>query len=58
MNEGNLFCSYEIHRTGLLQNVFLMSLGEALDKEGWHGLGSVMFGLVVQKFLNIENFLH
>ncbi len=40
----------------MLQNVFLMSLGEALDKEGWvHGLGSVMFGLAVQKFLNIDS---
>jgi len=32
-----------------------MSLGEALDKEGWHGLGSMMFGLAVQKFLNIDS---
>jgi hypothetical protein len=23
-----------------------------------HGLGSMTFGLVVQKFLNIESFLH
>ncbi len=36
-----LFSSYEIHRTGMLQ--------------GWvHGLGSMRFGLAVQKFLNIE----
>jgi hypothetical protein len=25
---------------------------------GLHGLGSMMFGLVLQKFLNIEWFLH
>jgi hypothetical protein len=26
MKEGSLFCSYEIHRIGMLQIVFLMSL--------------------------------
>ncbi len=30
-------------------------LWKALDEEGGvHGLGSMMFGLAVQKFLNIE----
>jgi hypothetical protein len=53
MKEGNLFCSYEIHPNGMLQIVFLVSL-ESSQREGVHGLGSMMFGLVVQKFLNIE----
>jgi hypothetical protein len=29
-------------------------LWKALDEEGVHGLGSMVFGLAVQKFLNIE----
>jgi hypothetical protein len=33
MKEGSLFCSYEIHRTGMLQNVFLISLGSS-----WQGV--------------------
>jgi hypothetical protein len=37
--------------------VFLVSL-ESSRRGGVHGLGSMMFGLVVQKFLNIEWFLH
>jgi hypothetical protein len=40
MKEGslfNLFCSYEIHRTGMLQIVFLVSL-ESSQQEGVHGL--------------------
>jgi len=53
MKEGSLFCSCEIHETGMLQIVFLVSL-ESSQLEGVHGLGSMMFGLVVQKFLNIE----
>ncbi len=57
MKEGGLFCNYEIHRTGMLQIVFVVSL-ESSRWGGVHGLGSVMFGLAVQKFLNIEWFLH
>jgi hypothetical protein len=57
MNEGSLFCSYEIHWTRMLQIVFLVSL-ESSWWGGAHGLGFMMFGLVVQKFLNIEWFLH
>jgi hypothetical protein len=56
MKEGSLFCSYEIHRTGMLQIMFLMSL-ERSQQGGVHGLGSMAFGLAVQKvqkFLNIE----
>jgi hypothetical protein len=58
MKEGSLFCfvlfcSYEIHRTKMLQIEFLVSL-ESPQKEGVHGLGSIMFGLPMQKFLNIE----
>jgi hypothetical protein len=37
----------------MLQIVFLVSL-ESSSARGVHGLGSMMFGLVVQKFLNIE----
>jgi hypothetical protein len=29
-------------------------LWKALDEEEWLGFGSMMFGLAVQKFLNIE----
>ncbi len=34
-------------------SLFLVSL-ERSQRRGVHGLGSMMFGLVVQKFLNIE----
>jgi isopenicillin N synthase-like dioxygenase len=37
MKEGSLFCSIEIHRTGMLQIVFLMSL-ESSQQGGVHGL--------------------
>jgi hypothetical protein len=45
-----LFCSYEIHWTGMLQIVFLVSL-ESSWRGGVHGLSSITFGLVVQKVL-------
>jgi hypothetical protein len=48
-----LFCSYEINWTRMLQIVFLVSL-ESCPLGGVHGLDSMMFGLAVQKFLNIE----
>jgi hypothetical protein len=35
-----------------------LCLWESSQWEGVHGLGSVTFGLAVQKFLNIEWFLH
>jgi hypothetical protein len=54
MKEGSLFCRYEIHQTRMLQIVFLLVSLESSRREGVHGLGSMMFGLVVQKFLNIE----
>ncbi len=57
MKEGSLFCSYEIQRTGMLEIVFLVSW-ESSRRGGVHGLGSMTFGLAVQKFLNIEWFLH
>jgi hypothetical protein len=50
-----LFCEYEIHQTGMLQIVFLVSL----ESSRWgrvDGLGSMTFGLAVQKFWNIEYF--
>jgi hypothetical protein len=51
-----LFCSYEIHGTWMFHILFLVSLESS---QWWvHGLGSMMFGLVVQKFLNIEWFFH
>jgi len=53
MKEGSLFCGYEIHQTGMLRIMFLVSL-ESSWQEVVHGLGSMMFELAVQKFLNIE----
>ncbi len=58
MKEGSLFvlllfCTDEIHRTGMLQIVFLVSL-ESSQGGGVHWLGFIAFGLAVQKFLNIE----
>ncbi len=54
MKEGSLFCSYEIHPTRMLEiTLFLVSL-ESSRRGGVHGLGSMAFGLAVQKFLNIE----
>ncbi len=53
MKEGslfNLFCSYKIHQTGMLQIVFLVSL-ESSQQEGVHGLSSMTFELAMQKFL-------
>jgi hypothetical protein len=45
-------CTDEIHQTGMLQIAFLVSL-ESSRRGGVHRLGSMMFGLAVQKFLNI-----
>jgi len=54
MKEGSLFCcSYEIQRTRILQIVLLVSL-ESSQQGGVHRLGSMAFGLALQKFLNIE----
>jgi len=58
MKEGSLFvlflfCIDEIHRTGMLQIVFLVSL-ESSQGGGVYWLGFIAFGLAVQKFLNIE----
>jgi hypothetical protein len=58
MKEGSLFvlfCTYELHQTRMLQMTFLVSL-ESSWGGGEHGLGSMMFGLAVPKFLNIEWF--
>jgi hypothetical protein len=56
MKEGSLFCfnSYEIHRTRMLQIMFLVSLENSQQEGVVCGLGSMAFGLAVQKFLNIE----
>jgi hypothetical protein len=48
-----LFRTYEINRIRILHIVFLVSL-ESSQRIGLHGLGSMMFGLAMQKFLNIE----
>jgi hypothetical protein len=53
MKEGSLFCSYEIHQSRMLQMAFWVSL-ESSQQGVVHGLGSMTFGLVAQKFLNIE----
>ncbi len=59
MKEGSLFCGYEICWTGMLEIMFLVSLESSWwGGGGVHGLGSMAFGLVEQKFLNIEWFLH
>jgi hypothetical protein len=42
-----------LHQTGMLRTVFFMSL-ESSQRKGVHGLDSMTFGLMVQKFLNIE----
>ncbi len=42
---------------GMLQIEFLVFL-ESSRRGGVHGLVSMMFGLAVQKFLNIELFPH
>jgi hypothetical protein len=55
MKEGSLFCFVVMRSTepGMLQIMFLVSL-ESSGKGRVHGLGSMMFGLTMQKFLNIE----
>jgi hypothetical protein len=57
MKQGSLFFfffgSYEIHQTKMLQIVFLLSL-KSFRQRGVHGFHSMTFGLMVQKFLNIE----
>jgi len=53
----DLFCNYEIHQIKMFQIMFLVSL-ENSWRGGVHGLGSMMFGLAMQKFLNIEWFFH
>jgi len=52
-----LFCTYEIHQARMLQIVFFVSL-ESSWGGGVHRLGFMASGLVVQKFLNMEWFLH
>ncbi len=49
------FCSYEIHQTRMLQIVFWVSL-ESSWQEGCMGFVSMVFGLAMQKFFNIEFF--
>jgi len=57
MKEGSLFvcfvCSDEIHQTRMSQIMVLVSL-ESSRGGGVHWLGFMVFGLAVQKFLNIE----
>jgi len=53
--EGSLFCFVVMRSTELVcfRLCFLVSLESS--QWGVHGLGSMTFGLVEQKFLNIEN---
>jgi hypothetical protein len=46
-------CIYEIHQARMLQIMFLVPL-ESSQGGRVHGLGSMVFGLAVQKFSNIE----
>jgi hypothetical protein len=59
MKEGSLFCFVVMRSTkpGCFQIMFLVSLESSLQG-GAHRLGSMMFGLKVQKVLNIEWLLH
>ncbi len=59
MKEGSLFC-FVVMRSTKLECFRSCSwcLWKALDRGGVHGLRSMTFGLAVQKFLNIECFLH
>jgi len=60
MKEGSSFVLFyidEIHWTGMLQITFLVNW-ESSPRGGVQGLGFMVFGLVVQKFLNIEWFLY
>ncbi len=56
MKEGSLFCFVVMRSTelGCFRLCFLVTL-ESSQQGGVHMLGSMTFGLVVQKFLNIEN---
>jgi hypothetical protein len=58
MKEGSLFCFVgmrSIEQGWMLEIVFFISLESSRRRRGGvHGLGSMMFGLAVQKFLNIE----
>jgi hypothetical protein len=61
MKEGSLFCFVlELwdHRTGMLQIVFLVSLESSRRRRGAWAWFHDSSGLAVQKFLNIEWFLH
>jgi hypothetical protein len=59
MKEGSLFCFVVMRSTklGCFIIVFLVSF-ESSRRRGLHVLGSMAFGLAVQKFLNIEWFFH
>jgi hypothetical protein len=56
MNEGSLFCSYEIHhqtRQDTSDSV-LGAFPKLSTRRGAWAFGSMTFELAVQKFLNIE----
>jgi hypothetical protein len=55
MKEGSLFCFVVVRSTELgCFRLCSWCLWKALGEDGLHGLGSMTFGLAVQKFLNIE----
>jgi len=55
MKEGRLFCFVVMKsiKPGCFKSYVLGVVGKVLMR-GVHGLGSMTFGLVVQKFLHIE----
>jgi len=55
MKEVSLFCSYEIHRTGMLQITLLVSL-ESSQQGGVHVLGSMTFGLACKSSWILNDF--
>jgi hypothetical protein len=59
MKEGSLFCFVVMKSTKprCFRSCSWCFWG-SFQQGGVHGLGSTTFGLVVQKFLNIEQFLH
>jgi hypothetical protein len=58
LKQGSLFVLFvfmsSTERTQMLQIVFSWCLWKGSRRGGVHGLGSMTFGLAVQKFLNIE----
>jgi hypothetical protein len=56
MKEGRLFCFVVMRSTkpGCFASDRVLDALESSQQGGVHGLGSMTFGLAVQKFVNIE----